>query len=57
MRGDDIDLLIGTRAGRALNLLPRELKLLDYLVRRPWRIVTRSILLATLVLGAGDRQP
>lgn len=43
----DLDLLagIGTRAGRALDLLPRELKLLDYLVRRPGRIVTRSMLL------------
>lgn len=43
----DLDLLSGTatRAGRALDLLPRELKLLDYLVRRPGRIVTRSMLL------------
>lgn len=43
----DLDLLAGTgtRAGRALDLLPRELKLLDYLVRRPGRIVTRSMLL------------
>jgi two-component system OmpR family response regulator len=43
----DLDLLAGvaTRAGRALELLPRELKLLDYLVRRPGRIVTRSMLL------------
>lgn len=43
----DLDLLAGTatRAGRALDLLPRELKLLDYLVRRTGRIVTRSMLL------------
>lgn len=43
----DLDLFAGTatRAGRALDLLPRELKLLDYLVRRPGRIVTRSMLL------------
>ncbi len=33
----DLDLLTGraTRAGRDLELLPRELKLLDYMVRRP----------------------
>ncbi|WP_010545340.1 response regulator transcription factor [Sphingomonas elodea] len=43
----DLDLLEGkaSRAGRPLDLLPRELKLLDYLVRRPGRIVTRSMLL------------
>ena len=43
----DLDLLAGTatRAGRALELLPRELKLLDYIVRRPGQIVTRSMLL------------
>lgn len=43
----DLDLLAGkaSRAGRPLDLLPRELKLLDYLVRRPGRIVTRSMLL------------
>ncbi|MGY4398845.1 two-component system OmpR family response regulator [Sphingomonas sp. UYAg733] len=43
----DLDLFAGvaTRAGRPLELLPRELKLLDYLVRRPGRIVTRSMLL------------
>jgi two-component system OmpR family response regulator len=43
----DLDLLAGsaTRAGRALDLLPRELKLLDYLARRPGQIVTRSLLL------------
>ena len=43
----DLDLLEGvaTRAGRALDLLPRELKLLDYLVRRPGQVVTRSMLL------------
>ena len=43
----DLDLLAGaaTRSGRALDLLARELKLLEYLVRRPGRIVTRSMLL------------
>ncbi len=43
----DLDLLAGraSRAGRALDLLPRELKLLDYMVRRPGRIITRSMLL------------
>ena len=43
----DLDLLAGaaTRAGRPLELLPRELKLLEYLVRRPGRVVTRSMLL------------
>ena len=43
----DIDLLAGiaTRAGRLLELLPRELQLLEYLVRRPGRVVTRSMLL------------
>ncbi|SEL97967.1 two-component system, OmpR family, response regulator [Sphingomonas palmae] len=43
----DLDLLAGsaTRAGRALDLLPRELKLLEYLARRPGQIVTRSLLL------------
>ncbi|HIV79073.1 MAG TPA: response regulator transcription factor [Candidatus Sphingomonas excrementigallinarum] len=43
----DLDLLAGsaTRAGRDLALLPRELKLLDYMVRRPGRIITRSMLL------------
>ena len=43
----DIDLLgqTATRAGRPLELLPRELQLLDYLVRRPGRVVTRSMLL------------
>ena len=43
----DLDLLAGTasRAGRPLDLLPRELKLLEYLVRRPGQIVTRSLLL------------
>lgn len=43
----DIDLLTGTaaRAGRPLELLPRELQLLEYLVRRPGRVVTRSMLL------------
>ncbi|MBB5696973.1 response regulator transcription factor [Sphingomonas yantingensis] len=43
----DLDLLTGqaTRGGRQLDLLPRELKLLDYMVRRAGSIVTRSMLL------------
>lgn len=43
----DIDLLAGnaTRAGRRLELLPRELQLFEYLVRRAGRVVTRSMLL------------
>lgn len=43
----DLDLFAGTatRSGRPLELLPREMKLLDYIVRRPDRIVTRSMLL------------
>jgi len=43
----DLDLfdVTATRAGRPLELLPRELKLLEYLVRRPGRVVTRSMLL------------
>ena len=43
----DLDLLAGTatRGGRPLELLPRELKLLDYLARRPGQVVTRSMLL------------
>ncbi|WP_426254674.1 response regulator transcription factor [Sphingomonas sp. DC2300-3] len=43
----ELDLLAGTatRAGRPLGLLPRELKLLDYMVRRAGQIVTRAMLL------------
>ena len=43
----DIDLLGGSamRNGRDLELLPRELLLLEYLVRRPGRVVTRMMLL------------
>lgn len=43
----DLDLLAGTgtRGGRALDLLPRELQLLEYLMRRAASIVTRSMLL------------
>lgn len=42
-----VDLLEGkaTRCGRPLELLPRELQLLEYLLRRPGRVVTRSMLL------------
>ena len=43
----DIDLLSGiaTRAGRPLELLPREFQILEYLARREGRVVTRSMLL------------
>ena len=34
-----------TRDGRDLELLPRELLLLEYMVRRPGKVVTRSMLL------------
>ncbi|MGH1571732.1 response regulator transcription factor [Methylobacterium sp. P31] len=42
----EIDLIAGTgrRGGRDLELLPRELKLLEYLMRRPEQIVTRAML-------------
>lgn len=41
-----IDLITGTgrRGARDLELLPRELKLLEYLMRRPGQIVTRAML-------------
>ena len=34
-----------TRAGQRISLQPRELRLLEYLMRRPGRIVTRTMLL------------
>lgn len=34
-----------TRAGRRIQLQPRELRLLEYLMRRPGRVVTRTMLL------------
>ncbi|MBL7309378.1 winged helix-turn-helix transcriptional regulator, partial [Escherichia coli] len=34
----------GRRGARDLELLPRELKLLEYLMRRPGQIVTRAML-------------
>ncbi|MET0272156.1 MAG: response regulator transcription factor, partial [Phenylobacterium sp.] len=37
-----------TRAGRRLELLPRELKLLEYLLRNKERVVTRTMLLEDL---------
>ena len=42
----EIDLIAGTgrRGARDLDLLPRELKLLEYLVRRPGQVVTRAML-------------
>lgn len=42
----ELDLVAGTgrRASRDLELLPRELKLLDYLMRRPGQVVTRAML-------------
>jgi two-component system OmpR family response regulator len=49
LRGGDIhiDLLnrIVTRAGRRIDLQPREYKLLEYLMRRPGEVVTRKELL------------
>jgi two-component system OmpR family response regulator len=43
----ELDLLkrTATRAGRTLDLQAREFELLEYLVRRPGRVVTRSMLL------------
>ncbi|GAH34260.1 unnamed protein product, partial [marine sediment metagenome] len=42
----EIDLIGGTgrRGARDLDLLPRELKLLAYLMRRPGQVVTRTLL-------------
>ncbi|TGD97443.1 response regulator transcription factor [Methylobacterium nonmethylotrophicum] len=42
----EIDLIagIGRRGGRDLDLLPRELTLLEYLMRRPGQVVTRALL-------------
>ncbi len=42
----EIDLIGGTgrRGARDLGLLPRELKLLEYLMRRPGQVVTRTLL-------------
>lgn len=42
----DIDLLTREvrRAGRAIELLPREYRLLEYLMRHPGRIITRTML-------------
>jgi two-component system, OmpR family, response regulator len=42
----EVDLIAGTgrRGARDLELLPRELKLLEYLMRRPGQIVTRAML-------------
>jgi two-component system OmpR family response regulator len=34
-----------TRAGKAIDLMPRELSLLEYLVRRPDQVITRTMLL------------
>ena len=44
--GIELDLMAGTgrRGTRDLDLLPRELKLLAYLMRRPGQIVTRAML-------------
>ncbi|MDP4005423.1 response regulator transcription factor [Methylobacterium sp. NEAU K] len=44
--GLEVDLIAGTgrRGARDLELLPRELKLLEYLMRRPGQIVTRAML-------------
>lgn len=42
----ELDLLAGTgrRGARELDLLPRELKLLEYLMRRPGQVVTRAMM-------------
>ena len=42
----ELDLIAGTgrRGNRDLELLPRELKLLEYLMRRPGQVVTRALL-------------
>jgi two-component system OmpR family response regulator len=42
----ELDLVSGTgrRGHRVLDLLPRELKLLEYLMRRPGQVVTRALL-------------
>jgi len=42
----EIDLIAGTgrRGSRDLDLLPRELTLLEYLMRRPGQVVTRALL-------------
>ena len=42
----ELDLIAGSarRGLRALDLLPRELKLLEYLMRRPGRVVTRAMM-------------
>jgi two-component system OmpR family response regulator len=42
----EIDLIAGTgrRGSRDLDLLPRELTLLEYLIRRPGQVVTRALL-------------
>lgn len=42
----EIDLIAGTgrRGTRDLDLLPRELRLLEYLMRRPGQVVTRALL-------------
>ncbi|GEP01115.1 hypothetical protein GCM10007887_40360 [Methylobacterium haplocladii] len=42
----ELDLITGTgrRGQRGLDLLPREWKLLDYLMRRPGQVVTRAML-------------
>ncbi len=49
LRVEDLELDVErhrvTRAGQRIHLQPRELRLLEYLMRRPGRIVTRSMLL------------
>jgi two-component system OmpR family response regulator len=40
----DLKMRVAMRAGRNLNLAPREIKLLEYLMRRAGRIVTRAML-------------
>ena len=46
----ELDLIEGTafRGGERIHLLPRELKLLEYFLRRPGQVVTRAMLLKDL---------
>lgn len=46
----ELDLLgrTATRGGRSIELLPREFQMLEYLMRRQGRVVTRTMMLETL---------
>jgi two-component system OmpR family response regulator len=45
--GFELDLIdrVARRDGRAIEILPREFRLLEYLMRRPGQVVTRAMLL------------